>query len=392
MGKGEKPENSPCPPLRKGGMLRIQWLDGVRGMAIIWIVFFHCLLTYNDGHFPSPISLDSFLTFITQCGGGSLFGRFFCTLDAIIIAIIQRGAQPVGVFILFSGFGLTYSLFKGGRLEIAWAGWYRRRFTRLFPIFWLAHLIFLISPFAVLHDTIDYRFVLSLLGDRVYPVDKMFFYLVPAWWFLGLLIEFYMAFPLLFKLIRRLGWARYLGLCIVASVSAKVVLRILGANGDYEMGAFFVCRLWEFGAGMALGKLDGASPRSDFSAAAFMEGFSGGSDCLHSWTTDLPAEFLERFFRRPHGNRFICNTDSFGPSPGQGARAWQSLCPGRRVLLQHLSFSPALRYVYRRKTPSLLIWGFSECGLDSDSPNGTGVNEFRVHDQSRRGPFFTANL
>ena len=66
---------------------------------------------------------------------------------------------------------------------------------RLFPLYWLAHLVFLVSPFVILHDPVDYRFLLSFFGDRVYPVDKMFFYLVPAWWFLGLLIETLHRFP-----------------------------------------------------------------------------------------------------------------------------------------------------------------------------------------------------
>ena len=28
---------------------RFEWLDGVRGMAIIWITFFHCILAYGKG-------------------------------------------------------------------------------------------------------------------------------------------------------------------------------------------------------------------------------------------------------------------------------------------------------------------------------------------------------
>ncbi len=272
MEKGEKQSSKDA-----SSAGRVRWLDGVRGIAIIWIVFFHCLLSYNVGSFPSPINLDSFLSLVAQCDAGSFFGKLLCAVDAVIVAIMQRGAQAVGVFILFSGFGLTYSLFKKrGRLEIAWAGWYKRRLARLFPIFWLAHLVFLVSPFTILHDRIDYRFFLSLLGDRVYPVDKMFFYLVPAWWFLGLLIEFYIAFPFLFKLMQRLGWARYLGLCIVSSAGARVILRILDANGDYEMGAFFVCRLWEFGAGMVLGELMAQSPGRTFRLLLSWKGFLGG--------------------------------------------------------------------------------------------------------------------
>jgi peptidoglycan/LPS O-acetylase OafA/YrhL len=246
-------------------------------MAVIWIAFFHCLLSYDNGRFPWPITLGSFSGFVEQCAPGSIFGTYCCVIEGIIFAIIQRGSQAVGVFILFSGFGLTYSLVKRGRFEASWAEWYRRRFMRLFPLYWLAHLVFLVSPFAALHDPVDWRFLLSFFGDRVYPVDKMFFYLVPAWWFLGLLIELYIVFPVLFELMQRLGWAKYLVVCVVLSSAARYVLTaIVDANGYYAMGAFFVCRLWEFAAGMALGKLMAESPEGTLGRLLSWKGFFTG--------------------------------------------------------------------------------------------------------------------
>jgi peptidoglycan/LPS O-acetylase OafA/YrhL len=275
---------------------RFQWLDSVRGMAVIWIALFHCLLSYGSGSLPSPISFGSFCGVVQQCAQGSSFGNFSCAVEAIIAAIIQRGSLGVGVFILFSGFGLTYSLVKRGRFETSWAVWYRRRLTRIFPVYWLAHLVFLVSPFAVLHDPVDYRFLLSLLGDRVYPVDKMFFYLVPAWWFLGLLIEFYIVFPLLFKLMQRLGWVKYLGLCILLSSGTRYVLTdVVEANGYYEMGAFFVCRLWEFAAGMTMGKLMGEAPDWTLGRLLSWKGFFAGVILFTLGLVSYQPNFLSSF-------------------------------------------------------------------------------------------------
>ncbi len=257
---------------------RFQWLDSVKGIAVIWIAFYHCLLSYGSGSLPWPITFSSLLGLVHQCARGSVFGNFSCAFEGVIAAIIQRGAQAVGVFILFSGFGLTYSLAKRGGVETSWALWYRRRLTRLFPVYWLAHLVFLVSPFATLRDPVDYRFLLSFFGDRVFPIDKMFFYLVPAWWFMGLLIELYIVFPLLFRLMDRLGWMKYLGLCVLSSSVAKYVLvDIVNANGYYEMGGFFVCRLWEFGAGMALGKLVGERPDWVLGRLLSWKGFFAGA-------------------------------------------------------------------------------------------------------------------
>ncbi len=256
---------------------RFQWLDSVKGLAVIWIALFHCLLSYGSGSLPWPITFGSFSGFVQQCAQRSIFGNFSCAVAGIIAAIIQRGPQAVGVFILFSGFGLTYSLAKRGGFETSWATWYRRRLTRLFPVYWLAHLVFLVSPFALMHDPVDYRFLLSFFCDRVFPIDKMFFYFVPAWWFMGLLIELYIVFPLLFKLMQRLGWVKYLGLCILLSSAARYVLvDIVDANGYYEMGGFFVCRLWEFGAGMVLGKLMGERPDFLLGRLLSWKGFFAG--------------------------------------------------------------------------------------------------------------------
>jgi len=264
-----KTENAPA--------ARFQWLDSVKGMAVIWIALYHCLLAYGGVNLPWPVTFGSFPGFVQQCAQGSAFGNFSCAVEAIVAAIIQRGPQAVGVFILFSGFGLTYSLAKSGGPKTSWAIWYRRRLTRLFPVYWLAHLVFLVSPFAALHDPVDYRFLLSFFGDRVFPIDKMFFYFVPAWWFLGLIIELYIFFPLLFKLLQRLGWVRYLALCILLSSAARFALVfIVNANGYYEMGGFFVSRLWEFGAGMVMGKLLGEKSDWTFDRLLSPRGFFAG--------------------------------------------------------------------------------------------------------------------
>ena len=256
---------------------RFQWLDSVKGLAVIWIALFHCLLCYGGESLPWPITFGSFSGFVQQCAQRSAFGNFSCAVETIIAAIMQRGPQAVGVFILFSGFGLAYSLAKQGGLKTSWALWYRRRLTRLFPVYWLAHLVFLVSPFAVIRDPVDYRFLLSFFGDRVFPIDKMFYYFVPAWWFMGLIIEFYIFFPLLFKLMDRMGWVKYLGLCILLSSAARYVLvYIVNANGFYEMGGFFVCRLWEFGAGMAMGKLMGERPDWTLGRLLSLRGFFAG--------------------------------------------------------------------------------------------------------------------
>lgn len=289
-----KPDDPSQPAPSTGS--HFEWLDSVRGMAILWIAFFHFFQTYDGGRFPWPIKIDSFSTFVNLCAPGSTLGDISCAIAAIFAAVIQRGPEGVGVFILFSGFGLTYSLARHKERRPAWGQWYLRRFAKLFPIYWVAHLVFLISPLVSLHDPVDYRFVLSFLGDRVYPVDKMFFYLVPAWWFLGLLLELYVVYPLLFRLMQRLGAAKYLALCIIfTSVTRYLLFGVFEADGNYVQGAFFVGRLWEFAAGMVLGKLMAEAPDRTIEFLTSWRGLLGGAAIYVLGSLAYRPDFLYSF-------------------------------------------------------------------------------------------------
>ncbi len=248
----------------------------MKGLAILWIVYFHCTIAYGT-RFPWPVSAGNFWDVVSQCAPGSLPGKLACAVEAAVVAVLQRGSYGVGVFLLLSGFGLTYSLVKRPDRQPRWGQWYRRRLARLFPVYWVAHLIVVASPIKYKPDPIDWRFPLSLLGNRVYPVREMFFYLAPAWWFFGLLLELYIVFPLFYELMRRLGALKFLALCITATcVSRYAVIFILHADGNWLQGAFFGCRLWEFATGMAFGKLL-AEKQAAVSAALFSTaGFAAG--------------------------------------------------------------------------------------------------------------------
>jgi peptidoglycan/LPS O-acetylase OafA/YrhL len=238
-----------CPPSTQ--TFRLLWLDAMKGVCILWIAVFHCFLASDTGRYPWPMGLPRLFAFIQDCGPATILGKLGCTLEALVAALFQRGPQPVGIFILLSGFGLTYGLTKTGEPEGGWGRWYKRRLLRLYPMYWVAHIVYLISPFVHRQDPLDYRFVLSFLGDRVIPVDKIFFYVNPSWWFFGLLIELYLVYPLLYKAMRRFGPAKFLTLCALVTVLSRYLLfGVLEASGNYIQGAFFGARLWEFAVGM----------------------------------------------------------------------------------------------------------------------------------------------
>ncbi len=230
----------------------------MKGICIIWVAFFHCFSVYDTGRYPWPLSLAGFPEYLNGCPAQSITGWLNCFIDGLFASLFQRGPQAVGVFLALSGFSLTLGLLKSAQ---GWPAWYGRRFLRLFPLYWAAHLIYLISPCINRTEPIDFRFLLSLLGDRVWPADTMFFYLNPSWWFFGLLLELYLVFPVLYRLLQRLGPAVFLCICAAITIGSRyLIFGVLEANGNFLMGAFFGCRLWEFAAGMVLGALFSRQP------------------------------------------------------------------------------------------------------------------------------------
>ncbi len=240
-------------PLSEPIKPRLLWIDITKGISILWIVAFHFFIGYAGERYPWPLKFTALPSFVSDCAPASLWETLACGLDGLVAALFQRGSQPVGVFVVLSGFGLTYGLALIQRPEAGWLNWYRRRLLRLFPMYWLAHLVCLISPFLVLKNPIDWRFAVSFMGNRVIPADVMFYYLVPAWWFFGLLVELYLVFPVLYVLLRRLTPVHFLVVCAVFTILSRYVLQdVLHAHGNWSQGAFFGARLWEFAAGMVL--------------------------------------------------------------------------------------------------------------------------------------------
>ena len=93
------------------------------------------------------------------------------------------GFHAVGVFIILSGWALMESTARRAEsASLKWGSWYRARFLRLYPMYWVAHLVYLVSPFVARLEPVDSRIILSLLGLRFIDITMNFMYLNAAWW------------------------------------------------------------------------------------------------------------------------------------------------------------------------------------------------------------------
>jgi len=161
-----------------------------------------------------------------------------------------------GVFLVISGFGLTWALVSRSPAALLdRRAFYLRRFLRLFPLYWAGHLFFLVfnnlagwRPFSPL----DPRFALSLLGLRFLP--GVFHFISPAWWFLILIMQLYAVFPFLWEALKRWGAIRFgLGALALTLLSRAIGFFLLPVDPEmWSRGLLFTSRLGEFALGMIL--------------------------------------------------------------------------------------------------------------------------------------------
>jgi peptidoglycan/LPS O-acetylase OafA/YrhL len=224
-------------------MKRLVWLDVAKGLAILTVVYFHFFTTYFEhGSLPPDNWSDLAHSAITILGNVWLY-------------VSGLGFHAVGAFIILSGWVLMQSTASRAISGIAgWGKWYRARFLRLYPMYWAAHIVYLLSPFVFRPEAVDQRIILSLLGLRFVDITMNFMYLNAAWWYFAMLIQLYLIFPLLFWTARKLGpWTFLLIACAVGFFARYLLLIVYPQDGLWLLGGFAICRLPEFALGMALG-------------------------------------------------------------------------------------------------------------------------------------------
>ena len=237
-------------------MKRLVWLDVAKGLAILWVVYFHFFKTYRDWA-PYPMSGHFIAEVSGEHGWDGLAASVETAAKIVWYAISGCGFHAVGLFIIVSGWSLASATARReAKAPLAWGPWYKARFIRLYPMYWLAHLVYLVSPFVARLEPIDYRFLISLTGLRMINISMNFMYLNAAWWYFSMLIQLYLIFPVLYMAMRKLGLAFFLLLAFAVGFGTRyLLLEVWSANGAWILGGNALSRLPEFALGMGLGML-----------------------------------------------------------------------------------------------------------------------------------------
>src|SRR5437764_706837 len=231
-------------------MKRLLWIDISKGLAILFVAYFHFFRTYfQHGVLPPP-------------DWSNVAASALTVLRVVWFQISGLGFHAVGVFIILSGWTLMQSTMRRAESSaVAWGHWYGARFLRLYPMYWVAHLVYLVSPFVARLEPVDSRIILSLFGLRFIDIQMNFMYLNAAWWYFSMLLQFYLIFPLLFWAARRFGPFIFLLMaCALGFFVRYLMLVVYPQHGFWVLGGFAICRLPEFALGMALGMWHKQSP------------------------------------------------------------------------------------------------------------------------------------
>ncbi len=130
------------------------------------------------------------------------------------------GWQGVHIFIVLSGFGLTYSCFSRAR-PIQWSQWFQKRFRRILPVYWLAvglSLPLLIAIQFVLGEPLWIPFVRTIL-DLSFLTNVFESFrggATGAFWYVPFILGAYLIFPFLYGWLKKYpNWRGCLSLLLI---------------------------------------------------------------------------------------------------------------------------------------------------------------------------------
>lgn len=221
-------------------MPRLHFIDGLRGLAMLMVLLYHCRLFGGNWEVDLPLA-------------GHVIH---------VAALFDFGHVGVNLFLLLSGFCLYWPFVKGGgRREPTLWEFAKKRCRRILPPYYVTLIFCTALPLlgAVrAHSGADAAYPIKWLGFHALMLHNLrsdyIFSLNGSLWSLGLEFQLYILFPLLVEAYRRFN-PRVVLLTVLVFCTAYRVFLLRGqflhdGNNAYVLAYSVFGRCFEFALGM----------------------------------------------------------------------------------------------------------------------------------------------
>jgi len=223
-------------------------LDLLRGLAISGVFLFHCLGA-TFGMFQLP--------------WGDCFRSLDCSKSFLALSPLSYGYYGVAVFFAVSGYCIHLSHAKSSKQ--GWGIFFKRRFFRIYPPYFIALLIFFfIWPILSFNFSGERAWQFFSHLFLVHNLDsRTLFGVNPAFWTIALEVQLYAIYPFLLLFAKRFGWVAALLLAAFSEISIQSIVAFgLVSNAGLPPAAlmyspFAYWLSWSLGAYLADCHLNG---------------------------------------------------------------------------------------------------------------------------------------
>ncbi len=223
-------------------------LDFIKVVAIIFVVAFHYFGEISGWHLHVVYS--------------EWFFEYFRTINWLGLIKFIEGYMYMGVniFVIASGFGLYLSYLKNQKKFIL-KDFFTKRILRLLPgVIFGTFVVFLIKDFILQDTAIFSNWWLNLFpffgGLNLFSDNWFFPPINGEAWFFGLIIQLYLFFPILIKLLDKFGEKKFLLLLFTVCVLFRTAYYFYFQHSVMSLSyGLSIGRLFEFGFGMVMAKI-----------------------------------------------------------------------------------------------------------------------------------------